>query len=261
MAGDYIQVIEEGRIFRVILNRPEIKNGWDLMLVKELAAKLMDIAGKADVRVVILEGAGKDFSSGADMNMFKDEWPAPIWLAGMNEVGRMIRTVREIPQPVVAKVRGVAIGGGAGLALASDFVIAAQDAKISVNFVNIGLVPDAGTTYFIPRLVGLVKAREIALLGPVMDGKTAAAMGLIYKSVPNEELDNEVAALANNLAAKSLAVTSLIKSAMDWSFEKSLKEAVEWEASHQAVMTQREEIKEIGRQFFAMRRKRDSEKA
>jgi 2-(1,2-epoxy-1,2-dihydrophenyl)acetyl-CoA isomerase len=147
------------------------------------------------------------------------------------------------------------------LALASDFVIAAHDAKISVNFVNIGLVPDAGTTYFIPRLVGLVKAREIALLGPVMDGKTAAAMGLIYKSVPNEELDNEVAALANNLAAKSLAVTSLIKSAMDWSFEKSLKEAVEWEASHQAVMTQREEIKEIGRQFFAMRRKRDSEKA
>jgi len=261
MAGDYIQVIEEGRIFRVILNRPEIKNGWDLMLVKELAAKLMDIAGKADVRVVILEGAGKDFSSGADMNMFKDEWPAPIWLDGMNEVGRMIRTVREIPQPVVAKVRGVAIGGGAGLALASDFVIAAHDAKISVNFVNIGLVPDAGTTYFIPRLVGLVKAREIALLGPVMDGKTAAAMGLIYKSVPNEELDNEVAALANNLAAKSLAVTSLIKSAMDWSFEKSLKEAVEWEASHQAVMTQREEIKEIGRQFFAMRRKRDSEKA
>lgn len=261
MTGDYIQVIEEGRICRVILNKPEIKNGWDLRLVKELAAKLMDIAGKADVRVVILEGAGKDFSSGADMNMFKDEWPAPIWLAGMNEVGRMIRTVREIPQPVVAKVRGVAIGGGAGLALASDFVIAAQDAKISVNFVNIGLVPDAGTTYFIPRLVGLVKAREIALLGPVMDGKTAAAMGLIYKSVPNEELDNEVAALANNLAAKSLAVTSLIKSAMDWSFEKSLKEAVEWEASHQAVMTQREEIKEIGRQFFAMRRKRDSEKA
>ena len=261
MTGDYIQVIEEGRICRVILNKPEIKNGWDLRLVKELAAKLMDIAGKADVRVVILEGAGKDFSSGADMNMFKDEWPAPIWLDGMNEVGRMIRTVREIPQPVVAKVRGVAIGGGAGLALASDFVIAAHDAKISVNFVNIGLVPDAGTTYFIPRLVGLVKAREIALLGPVMDGKTAAAMGLIYKSVPNEELDNEVAALANNLAAKSLAVTSLIKSAMDWSFEKSLKEAVEWEASHQAVMTQREEIKEIGRQFFAMRRKRDSEKA
>jgi 2-(1,2-epoxy-1,2-dihydrophenyl)acetyl-CoA isomerase len=253
---EYIKDIEEGRIGRVILDRPEIKNGWDVPLVKELAAKLMDLAVKPDIRVVVLEGSGKDFSSGADMNLFKDDLPAPVWLEGMTEVGRMIRTVRDIPQPVIAKVRGIAFGGGAGLALASDFVIAAHDARISVNFVNIGIVPDAGTTYFIPRLVGLVKAREIVLLGPVISGEKAADMGLIYKSVPLEDLDSEVTLLANNLAAKSLASTSLIKSALDWSFEKTLKEAVEWEASHQAVMTQREEIKEIGRQFFAMREKK-----
>jgi 2-(1,2-epoxy-1,2-dihydrophenyl)acetyl-CoA isomerase len=261
MDRSFIRVVEEGRICRVILDRPEIKNGWDVPLVKELAAKLMDVAVRQDIRVVVLEGTGKDFSSGADMNLFKDELPAPVWLEGMTEVGRMIRTVREIPQPVIAKVKGIAFGGGAGLALASDFVIAAHDARISVNFVNIGIVPDAGTTYFIPRLVGLVKAREIALLGPVIGGKAAAEMGLIYKSVPLEDLDDEVTLLANNLAGKSLAATSLIKSALDWSFEKSLKEAVEWEASHQAVMTQREEIKEVGRQFFAMKKKRDSEKA
>ncbi|MGD0275491.1 MAG: enoyl-CoA hydratase-related protein, partial [Syntrophales bacterium] len=249
MTREYIRIVEEGRICRVILDRPEIKNGWDVPLVQELAAKLMIISGKPDIRVVVLEGSGKDFSSGADMNLFKDELPAPVWLDGMNEVGRMIRTVREIKQPVVAKVKGIAFGGGAGLALASDFVIAAHDARISVNFVNIGIVPDAGTTYFLPRLVGLVKAREIAMLGPVIDGRTAAAMGLIYKSVPLEDLDSEVTLLANNLAAKSVASTSLIKSALDWSFEKSLKEAVEWEASHQAVMTQREEIKEVGRQW------------
>jgi 2-(1,2-epoxy-1,2-dihydrophenyl)acetyl-CoA isomerase len=260
MTREYIRIVEEGRICRVILDRPEIKNGWDVPLVQELAAKLMIISGKPDIRVVVLEGSGKDFSSGADMNLFKDELPAPVWLDGMNEVGRMIRTVREIKQPVVAKVKGIAFGGGAGLALASDFVIAAHDARISVNFVNIGIVPDAGTTYFLPRLVGLVKAREIAMLGPVIDGRTAAAMGLIYKSVPLEDLDSEVTLLANNLAAKSVASTSLIKSALDWSFEKSLKEAVEWEASHQAVMTQREEIKEVGRQFFAMKKKKDAEK-
>src|SRR5512136_73229 len=113
MAREYIRIVEEGRICRVILDRPEIKNGWDVPLVQELAAKLMIISSKPDIRVVVLEGSGKDFSSGADMNLFKDELPAPVWLDGMNEVGRMIRTVREIKQPVVAKVKGIAFGGGA----------------------------------------------------------------------------------------------------------------------------------------------------
>ncbi|PKN35053.1 MAG: enoyl-CoA hydratase [Deltaproteobacteria bacterium HGW-Deltaproteobacteria-19] len=242
-------------ICTITINRPSAKNAWTREFASELAEAFRMAGKEAGNRVVVLEGAGRDFSSGADIGLFKAEFPAPVWLDGMRDLKDLILVMRRIPQPVIAKVRGVAIGGGINLALAADFVVAAETARFCENFSNIGIVVDAGGNFFLPRLVGLVKARELALLGDVIDGKTAAAMGLIYKSVPEAELDAAVAALADRLAGKSLEAMALIKEALDTSFEMSLPSTLEWEAAHQAVMTQTEALKAAARLFLQSRGK------
>jgi 2-(1,2-epoxy-1,2-dihydrophenyl)acetyl-CoA isomerase len=147
-------------------------------------------------------------------------------------------------------LKGVAVGGGANLALAGDFVIAADDARFCEIFVNIGLIMDYGGTYFLPRLVGLAKARELAMLGNEIDGKTAAAIGLVYKSVPEEEIDKEAAALAATLAQKPPLTLRLIKEGLEKSFDMSLKEVLDWEAAHQSITLQTPEHKEIVKLFL-----------
>jgi enoyl-CoA hydratase/carnithine racemase len=242
-------------ICTITIHRPSAKNAWTREFVGELADAFSHAGKDASNRVVILEGAGRDFSSGADISLFQAELTAPVWLEGMRELKEMILVMRRIPQPVIAKVRGVAVGGGINLALAADFVVAAETARFCENFSNIGIIPDAGGNFFLPRLVGLVKARELAFLGEVIDGKTAAAMGLIHKAVPEEELDAAVDVLAGRLAGKSLVVMGLIKEALDASFEMSLPATLAWEAAHQSVMTQTEDLKTAARLFLQSRGK------
>jgi 2-(1,2-epoxy-1,2-dihydrophenyl)acetyl-CoA isomerase len=154
-----------------------------------------------------------------------------------------------MPQPVVTQLKGVAVGGGANLALTGDFVIAAENARFCEIFVNIGLIMDYGGTYLLPRLVGLAKARELAMLGNEIDGKTAAAMGLVYKSVPEVDIETEVASLTTTLAQKSPFALRLIKEGLEKSLDMSLKETLDWEAAHQSIALQTPQHKEIV-QFF-----------
>jgi 2-(1,2-epoxy-1,2-dihydrophenyl)acetyl-CoA isomerase len=162
--------------------------------------------------------------------------------------------LREIPQPIVTKLRGAAVGAGSNLALAGDFVVASHEAILIENFIHIGAILDSGGTYFLPRLVGLVKAREMAFLGEEIDGKKAASMGLIYRSVPDEDLDKEALSLANKLALKPLGAMALIKEGLDESFNKSLKEILEWEASHQAIMLRTREHRDIVQLLNSMKK-------
>jgi 2-(1,2-epoxy-1,2-dihydrophenyl)acetyl-CoA isomerase len=255
MSEKTVLVQKKDRIYTLVMNRPEVMNALNEELVNELLKALEKIASDEAIRVVVLEGAGGNFSSGADMSLFLQNATAPEWLVGMKRFGRLVRMIREIPQPVITKVRGAAVGGGINLALAGDFVFASHDARLCENFVHIGAVLDGGGTYFLPRLVGLVKARELALLGDFFDGKTAASMGLIYKSVPDEDLDLEVETLAKRLSGKSLKAMGLIKAGLDGSFDMSLNEVLEWEAAHQAVMLQTTEHKEAVKNFLMSRGK------
>jgi 2-(1,2-epoxy-1,2-dihydrophenyl)acetyl-CoA isomerase len=179
---------------------------------------------------------------------------ASLSLEILRKLGGVILAIRKIPQPVVVKVRGAAWGGGANLALAGDFVLAAHDARFCEVFVNICTVLDGGGTYFLPRLVGLAKARELALLGDEFDGKTAASIGLIYKSVPGRQLDRHVNALAEKLSKRHLKALSLIKEGLESSFDMTLPEALEWEASHQAIMFQSEEHRESVKGFLTRKK-------
>ncbi len=255
MSEKTVLVQKHNRIATLILNRPEVMNAMNPELIQALQEALDQIETDEDIRVVVVKGAGDNFCSGADFNLFTQEISSIQWLAGMRRIGKVIRRLREIPQPVVSLLRGVAVGGGANLALAGDFVIAADDARFSEVFIHIGLILDAGGTYFLPRLVGLAKARELALLGEEIDGKTAASIGMVYKSVPEEELDGAVDALANNLAQKPLAAMALIKEGLDGSHDKTLKEILDWEAAHQSVMLQTPEHKSIVQLFLESKKK------
>lgn len=255
MAYEFIKVKEEGRVTTVTLNRPHVLNALNYQMITELLEVLDGLSSDKERRVVILEGAGGNFCSGADIALFLEELSAPEWLEGMRLFGRLIKKLREIPQPVVIKLRGAAVGGGANLALSGDFVIASHNARFREIFVHIAAILDGGGTYFLPRLVGLAKARELALLGDEIDGKTAASIGLIYKSVPDEELDQEVAILANTLSQRPFTPMSLIKQGLEGSLDKPLPEVLEWESSHQAIMLQSQEHKDLVRLFLEMRGK------
>ena len=255
MSAKTVLIQKKDTICTLVLNRPEVMNAMNEALVIELKAAVNQIAAADDIKVVVLKGAGKNFSSGADMSLLANVADSHQWLEGMRHLSQIITTLREMPQPIVTALRGAAYGAGANLALAGDFVVAADDAKFCEIFVHIGAVLDAGGTYFLPRLVGLAKARELALLGNEIDGKTACAIGLIYKSVPDEKLDDEVAALAGNLALKPLAAMGLIKAGLNESFDKRLKDILDWEAAHQAIRIQTPELKEIVAEFLKSRGK------
>ena len=255
MPEDLVLVKKEEKTCTVVMNRPRIMNALNGEMVEELGRAFDQIARDDEIRVVVLVGAGDNFSSGADVSLFTDNLSAPEWLDGMKSFGQLVRLMREMPQPLIAKVRGAAVGGGFSLAMAGDFVLASQEARFCLNFVHIGAVLDGGATYFLPRLVGLVKAREIALLGEFINGKKAESFGLIYKSVPDEELDQEVNTLAGALVAKPPVSLSLIKQSLESSLDKSLKDVLEWEAAHQSVMLQSTEHKEMVDLFLKSRGK------
>jgi len=229
-------------------------------LNQDISHELMDafekIGSDDTVHVIIIQGSGAIFSTGAEFSLFDENHSAGEWLDGLRFLSRLVCKIRGIPQPVIASLSGAAYGGGSNLALAADFVIAAHDARFCENFVHIGTILDTGGTYFLPRLVGLVKARELSFLGEEITGKTAASMGLIYKSVSPDELDNEVMTLAQKLAQKSLTALALIKQGLETSFDNSLKEVMDWEAAHQSIMLQSPEHKAIVQMFLDAKKQR-----
>ena len=253
MSDSPVIIEKKDRICTLTLNRPETMNAINHDLVTSLREATVDLVADETIRVVVLQGAGGNFCSGADFSLFTEGLSASFWLAGMQKLGKIIQALREMPQPLICKVQGAAIGGGCNLALAGDMVIAAHDARFAENFVNIGLVLDAGGTYFLPRLVGLVKARELAFLGDVIDGRTAADIGLIHKSTADDELDREVRNLAESLSRKSLAAMSLIKHGLENSFDQNLKNTLDLESANQTAMLVSDEHKEAVRNFMASR--------
>jgi 2-(1,2-epoxy-1,2-dihydrophenyl)acetyl-CoA isomerase len=256
MNREVVKVQIRGKIATLIINRPDVMNALNMDVINGLNEAFDKFSNDENVHVLILEGTGGNFSSGADMLLIHEERSCSEWLEVMKAFGRLIKTIRRVPKPVITKVRGVAVGGGCNLALAGDFVLASHNARFCEVFVNIGAILDGGGTYFLPRLVGIAKARELALLGDIIDGKTAASIGLIYKSVPDEDLDNEVDSLAERLLGKSPMAMALIKEGLEGSIDMTLEEVLEWEASHQAIMLQTKVLKDAVKDFLKSRGKK-----
>lgn len=200
-------VRRDGAAATIELNRPEALNAWNGALGDELHEAVQAVASDDDVRVVVLAGVGRAFSSGADLRDLTgrtDRTPE-----GHVDVRRVLEEryhpiitgIRTMPKPVVAAVNGPAVGIGVSLALAADLVIAAESAYFMLAFVNIGLVPDGGSSLFVPSRVGLARATEMAMLGERVTATQAVAWGLINRAVPDAELADEVAALRDRLAS------------------------------------------------------------
>jgi 2-(1,2-epoxy-1,2-dihydrophenyl)acetyl-CoA isomerase len=202
-------VRRDGPICTLTMNRPGVMNAFDLEMLHEFIGALDRISVDDGVRVVILEGAGGHFSAGMDVTVLHEGRDAPHCLAAMKQWSRLILSLRGLRRPLVCKVRGVAYGVGANIALAGDITLAAEGARFCQVFVHIGVLPDGGGTYFLPRRVGLAKARELAMLGEEVDGRRAAAMGLIRGAVPDEDLDCEVESLARQLLRRPRPATAV----------------------------------------------------
>lgn len=241
--GGLVLIEKRDGVCYLTMNRPRCMNAFNIELRTELLNAFEKIAHDRKSKVVVLEGAGKHFSAGGDLNVINEKRSPSDWLWGMRGLAKLIITMQEMPQPIICKVRGVAFGMAANLALAGDFVVASENMRFCEVFSNIGVIMDGGGHYFLPRLVGLSKAMELALLGEEIDGPTAEGMGLVYKCVPDSELDHEVDQLALKLVKKSSQAMALTKEGLVRSLDMTLKEVLEWEAAHQTIMLQSEEHK------------------
>jgi 2-(1,2-epoxy-1,2-dihydrophenyl)acetyl-CoA isomerase len=218
------------------LNRPEKLNAFAGSMREEIADAVREMADDPDVRVLVVTGAGRAFCAGADIGYMRDllERRDTEAFTALVEAGRaVVTTVRAVPKPVIASVNGPAAGGGANLVLACDLRIASDRASIGQTFNRIGLHPDWGGTFFLPRLVGPSKALQLIFSAEMLDADQAHQLGLFDRVVPHEQLEAETLAAARLLAAKPPRALALAKRAVYASGGASLDEMLDVELAHQ----------------------------
>lgn len=236
----------------VTLNRPETYNALSREMLTELTRAVQECGQDEEVRVVIISG-GKDkaFSSGADLKEgLADTRLGNVLKATYNP---LILALRGLNKPVICSMNGLAAGAGMSLALACDVIIAADDAYFTELFVGIGLIPDAGSMFFLPRLVGPMKAFELCSTGRKVYMEEAVRIGLAAKAVPKDQLESEVEALADTYASAATRSIGIMKQVLNQSFNKNLEEVLNLEAEGQTLCGQTEDFSEGVMAFLAKR--------
>jgi 2-(1,2-epoxy-1,2-dihydrophenyl)acetyl-CoA isomerase len=215
----------EAGVQTITLNRPERLNAFTPEMHKELRRALEQALDDRAIRAVLLTGAGRAFSSGQDLaerNVAPGATPIDLSVSIGSYYNPLVRGMRELPKPIVCAVNGVAAGAGANIALACDVVLAARSASFVQSFARLGLVPDSGGTYFLPRLAGTARAMGLALLGEPLAAEDAERWGLIWKVCDDERLMPEAIALARTLASGPTKGYGLVKKALYASANNSL---------------------------------------
>ncbi|HEX7023779.1 MAG TPA: enoyl-CoA hydratase-related protein [Gemmatimonadales bacterium] len=244
-------------VARITLNRPDVLNSFD----KAMSARMLEVLAQAArdpaLRAVYLTGAGRAFCAGQDLaEAVAREGRGVIDFAEhlRRTYNPIVRAIRAMPKPVVCGVNGAAAGAGANIALACDLVIASADAKFIQAFINIGLVPDSGGTFFLPRLVGTAQAAALMMLGQTVGAAEAKEMGLIYKVVPAGTLEEGGFGIARQLAGQPTAALALIKRLLQASLHNTLEEQLELEAETQARAGRTNDYAEGVRAFLEKRK-------
>ncbi|KWR89336.1 enoyl-CoA hydratase-related protein [Cupriavidus sp. IDO] len=240
----------------ITLNRPEVLNALNAELLSELRAAVERAAQDDAVRAAVLTGAGRGFSSGADLAARQ------TGNGGLSDSGTLLReryhpiilALRAMPKPVITAVNGVAAGAGMSFALAGDVVLAARSATFLQAFSKIGLVPDAGSTYFVPRYAGEMRARALAILAEKLDAEEAQRIGLVWKVHADDALMSEAGKLAHHLATMPTAAYGMIKEALNATFDNDLPAQLEVEATLQSKACRSEDFRE-GVAAFVEKRK------
>jgi 2-(1,2-epoxy-1,2-dihydrophenyl)acetyl-CoA isomerase len=227
-------------IVTLTLNRPETLNAMNEPMMGELERILIELDADATVRAVILTGAGRAFSSGGDQKRDRAGegqafFDGDLGGALIERLNRCILRMQRLEKPIVGSINGVAAGAGLNIALATDLRIAADTARFGEVFARVGLVPDGGGTYFLPRLIGTAKAMEMILLADIIDAHEALRIGLVNSVVPAEQLENETRKLAERLAHGPTVAYGLAKTGLYQGLGMSLEDVLNMEARNQAI--------------------------
>jgi 2-(1,2-epoxy-1,2-dihydrophenyl)acetyl-CoA isomerase len=254
----YESILFEARsgVATITLNRPDVLNSFTMPMAAELQQALRVCAEDDGIRAVLLTGAGRAFCAGQDLSEAApaDGSPAPpIGEIVRRTYNPTVRAIRVIEKPVVAAVNGVAAGAGANLALACDVVLAADTASFVQAFAKIGLIPDTGGTFFLPRLVGLARATALAFFGDKLSATDAQAMGMIYRVVEASRLLDEAGSIARRLATLPTRGLGLTKRAFNQSLANDLDAQLEVEAELQAEAAGTADFAEGVRAFLEKR--------
>jgi 2-(1,2-epoxy-1,2-dihydrophenyl)acetyl-CoA isomerase len=230
-----VDLTTEDSAARILLNRPEALNAWNEQFGNDLLDAVTTVAGNDSIRALLITGAGRGFSSGADLKEQRSTADGlPDLSSRLREIYHPIITgLREMPKPVVAAVNGPAVGIGCSLALAADLIVAAESAYFLLAFVNIGLVPDGGSTAFLPARVGYARAAEMAMLGERVPAEKALDWGLINRVVPDDDLGGAGDALLQLLAQGPTTSYAGSKRLLNRRMYAGLAEQLEAEADQQ----------------------------
>ncbi len=256
MAYQTILFDSEGGIARLTLNRPERMNSFNDAMHAEVRDALEQVRADASLRVLLLTGAGRGFCAGqdlADRAVAPGAEPVDLGASIERNYRPLVLALRRLPLPVVCAVNGVAAGAGANIALACDIVVAAKSASFIQAFSKIGLIPDSGGTYFLPRLVGTARAMGLAMLGERLIAEQAAEWGLIWQCVDDAELQGTVEKLLRTLAGAPTAGLAATKRALYAAAGNSLETQLDLERDLQRLLGRSEDYRE-GVAAFASKR-------
>lgn len=253
MAYDTLLIDDKDSIRTMTLNRPEVFNAFNETLKAELADALKAAERDIAVRCLVITGAGRAFCAGQDLKDRAAQDVTSLGDALRRTYNPIVLRIRTMEKPVIAAVNGVAAGAGCSLALACDLRVAAEKASFVEAFVKVGLVPDSGATYLLPRMVGLSKALELALTGDALDAATAQRLGLVATVVPGEELMSATMDLATRLTQGATRAIGLTKRAMNRALAMDLEAALNYEADLQEIAGRTHDFRE-GVQAFVEKR-------
>ena len=251
---EFLKYEKDAGVCTITLNRPEVYNAFNDGMSYELQSALKDAAKDAEVRVVVITGEGKAFCSGQDLKASSQQEKRSFIDSLHKRYNPIIRAMRNMPKPIVARLNGVAAGAGCSLALACDVIVAAEESMLVEVFVNIGLVLDSGSSYFLPRLVGSAKAFEMSTMGTRIKGNQAYEMGLVNKVVPLEQLDDAVREYTDYYATAPTKAIGLMKKMLNKAGNASLDDMLDYEAYCQEIAGSSEDYKEGVNAFLEKRK-------
>ena len=230
-----ITYTKKNQIATVVLNRPDKLNAFSAQMHQEFFVVLNDLVNDTEIRCVLLTGSGRGFCAGQDLGERKGNEKMDLGDKLENGYNKNLRLLKSVQAPIVCAVNGVAAGAGANIALNCDIVVAKKTAKFIQSFSNIGLIPDCNGTWILPKLIGLAKAKAIAMLGTPVMAEQAVQWGMIYQAVDDDDFELEVNNLVNALAKRPTRALSFIKNIFDESYSNRYGEHLDRERDVQRV--------------------------
>jgi len=245
----------ENQVAYLTLNRPAAFNSFNREMALRLQAALDQLGNDPDIRIIVIRGSGKAFSAGQDLNEVTDTMNSPGFKKILEEhYNPIVERIRSVSKPIIAAVNGVAAGAGANIALACDIVLASEKASFIQAFSKIGLVPDSGGSFFLPRLVGFHRATALMMTGDRVMADEAHNLGMVYKVYREDSFQEEVKSFSERMAAMPPIGLSRTKQLLNETYNHTLKEQLEAESRHQIAASETEDYAE-GVQAFLEKRK------